>query len=213
MAVHCVNSTVGPEGLCPTLCVFGALPRPARNTPAPQQLQRAQAIDKSMDAVAAEQGKRKLALARRYRGPFGGERSDLDSLQYGALVRVYRNGSRIWEGPFRFVAKDGDTVCVQLPHGRRIFSSHVVKPDLSANAQQSIAPLSSPVVEPSTQPGNESAAFIDEIGDQGFQARAQADVQLFKTSRAKELQGLLEAGVFKIVERRSVLKGTRIYGT
>jgi hypothetical protein len=40
MSVNCVNNTTGPEGLCPTLCVFGAIPRPARSAPAPAQLDR-----------------------------------------------------------------------------------------------------------------------------------------------------------------------------
>lgn len=38
MATYPVNFTVGPEGLCPTLLFFGAMPRPIRNRPSPQQL-------------------------------------------------------------------------------------------------------------------------------------------------------------------------------
>lgn len=54
MALHCVSSTVGPEGLCPTLCVFGAIPRPARHTASPTQLARAAAIDVALEAVSKE---------------------------------------------------------------------------------------------------------------------------------------------------------------
>lgn len=129
MAVHSVNNTVGPKGLCPNLCVFGAIPRPARNIPAPQQLAGAQAIDAAMDEVAREQMKRKLAFALKYCGPYGKERSDLDALAFGQPVRVYRQKSKRWEGPFKFISKEGDTVCVQFLLGRRIFRSHVVNPD------------------------------------------------------------------------------------
>ena len=45
MAVKSVNDTVGPEGLCPTVLIFGSIPRPARNMPAETQISRARAID------------------------------------------------------------------------------------------------------------------------------------------------------------------------
>lgn len=51
MALYAVNSTVGPEGLVPMFLVFGALPRPARTTPAPTQLQRQRAIDEAKKAT------------------------------------------------------------------------------------------------------------------------------------------------------------------
>ena len=38
MAVYPANATIGPEGVCPLLLVFGALPRPARHMPKPVQL-------------------------------------------------------------------------------------------------------------------------------------------------------------------------------
>lgn len=62
MAVKDVNDTIGPEGLFPTLLVYGAIPRPARNTPAPTQLARARAIDNAMDLVRKEQAKRRVEV-------------------------------------------------------------------------------------------------------------------------------------------------------
>ncbi len=62
MAVKSVNDTISPEGLCPTLLVYGSIPRPARQTPAETQLQRAKAIDKAMDIVHREQSKRRVAF-------------------------------------------------------------------------------------------------------------------------------------------------------
>lgn len=38
MAVFYINATVGPEGLCSMLLVFGVIPRPARNTPSVTQM-------------------------------------------------------------------------------------------------------------------------------------------------------------------------------
>ena len=54
----------------------------------------------------------------RYKGPHGKERQDLDKLNFGASVPVYREKSREWEGPFKFISKEGETIVVQMPHGR-----------------------------------------------------------------------------------------------
>ena len=52
MAVKAVNDTAGPDGLVPTLLVFGAYPRMvATDPPAPSISQRASAIRKAMDEV------------------------------------------------------------------------------------------------------------------------------------------------------------------
>lgn len=51
MATFAVNSVTGPEGLCPLLLVYGAIPRPARNMPALTQLQRAKAIEEAGTAA------------------------------------------------------------------------------------------------------------------------------------------------------------------
>lgn len=45
IAVFAVSCTTGPEGLCPTLLVFGAIPRPALTSPAQTQMERARMID------------------------------------------------------------------------------------------------------------------------------------------------------------------------
>lgn len=55
MDIFAVNATVGPEGLCPILLVFGALPRPARAMTAPFQIHRSITIEKAMRDVEKEQ--------------------------------------------------------------------------------------------------------------------------------------------------------------
>lgn len=209
MAVHCVNSTIGPEGLCPTLCVFGAIPKPARNCPAPQQIERARAIDDAIREVEREQTKRKVTFGLRYRGPYGKERSDLDNLHFGAPVRVYRPKTDIWEGPFKFIWKDNETVCVQLPNGRKLFRSHVVKHDRSHNTEDTM--IDKPTSEEITPEAlcclfqepklNANHILVTDHNNQ------------FRDSRQQELRGLQEAGVFRIVSRSDVPPGTRIYGT
>jgi Reverse transcriptase (RNA-dependent DNA polymerase) len=199
MAVSCVNNTTGPEGLCPTLCVFGAIPRPARVIPAPTQLARAKAIDAAMDSVEKYHAKAKIAFGLRYKGPFGRERHDLEKLSYGARVRVFREGTKRWDGPYKFVSIDGDTVCVELPIGRKLFRSNVVK-----NAE---------IEEPNAIPSNPSSEEVELMfGDCGYIVRT-GDEETFALSRKRELDGLREQEVFEIVAREDVPVDTRIFGT
>ena len=212
-AVHCVNSTVGPEGICPVLCVFGAMPRPLRASPAPDQIERARAIDNAIDTVTKEHSKRKVAFGLKYRGPYGKESSSLDKLQFGAPVRVFRETSKKWEGPFKFVWKEGETVCVQLSHGRKIFRSHAVKYDRSVpnatmmNEQEGDTCIEDTVflsIEDVVMANSDNIAVL---------AADDEDPDDFSSSRAKELNGLNSMGVFKVVDKSDVPDGQRIYGT
>lgn len=106
MALHFANSTVGTEGLCPTLCVLGAALRPARAIPAPDQGVLARAIDAAMNDVA-DQADGKSAFAHKYSGLYGEKQTQLDDLQFCASVRVYKESSKTCEAPFKFVSKDG----------------------------------------------------------------------------------------------------------
>lgn len=59
LAVHAMNSTMGPEGLTPTLLVFGVQPRfPFMNTDLPQQRDRREALKNAgteMEQITSEQ--------------------------------------------------------------------------------------------------------------------------------------------------------------
>jgi hypothetical protein len=71
MAVKAVNDTVGPDGLVPTLLVFGAFPRMSReDRPTPSNTQRALAIRRAMAEVRMCYSKRQVSDALRMRnGP------------------------------------------------------------------------------------------------------------------------------------------------
>lgn len=195
MAIYCVNNTVGPEGLCPTLCVFGAIPRPLRQMPAPSQIHRARAIDNAMKEVQKHHAQRKVSFGLKYRGPYRREREDLDKLHIGAPVRVFRETSKTWQGPFKFVSKDGDTVVVQLPHGRQIFRSHVVKTVPTGD------------IRPSQDLIN---IMLDK---KECMYMLQDHEHTFEQSRAREVKGVLDENVFEIVDRTNIPRGCRIYGT
>lgn len=130
MATKAVNDTTRTEGLFITLLLFGALPLPVRQQPAPKQLARAKSMDDAMKEVAKIKAQRSIWFRlRHYRGPNGMEASmDPKKLPSGYSVRIYRERTNKWEGPFTFMECNGDTCIEKLPHGRRIFRSTVVKP-------------------------------------------------------------------------------------
>lgn len=109
LAVFSINATVLPEGLFPILLVFGAIHRPARETPSPSQLARAQAIDSSMDEVEKTQARRRIDFVlKNTAGPKAVETShDLRNLPAGQTVLVYRTKDKGSTGPHKFVSIDG----------------------------------------------------------------------------------------------------------
>ena len=126
MAVKAVNDSAGPDGLVPTLLVFGAYPRMTDDSPpSPSIVQRAEAIRKAMKEIRHLYAKRQVddALAMR-NGPNTSMTLDLP-LQ--SDVRVWREKGG-WSGPHKLIATDGQTCTIQMPHGPTQFRSTVIKP-------------------------------------------------------------------------------------
>ncbi|KID59339.1 Ribonuclease H-like protein, partial [Metarhizium hybridum] len=121
MAVKAVNDSAGPNGLVPTLLVFGAYPRLTEDSPpAFSVVQRAEAIRKTTNEA------RKL-LAKRQVSDALGTRNGPDTLPTHRLplqsdVRIWREKGG-WQGPHRLLATDGETCTVEMPH-----VTNVVKP-------------------------------------------------------------------------------------
>ena len=126
MAVKAVNDSAGPNGLVPTLLVFGAYPRLTEmDPPSPSVVRRAEAIRAAMKEVRQIHAKRKVqdALAMR-NGPDTSATLDLP-LQSDVRVWREKNG---WQGPYKLLATSGETCTIDMPHGPANFRSTVVKP-------------------------------------------------------------------------------------
>lgn len=226
LAVHGVNNTMGPEGLVPTLLVFGALPRPARKTPAPSQLQRQQALEEASKAVEHEQAKRRLAFALRHpSGPKGKEATAaLAQIPPGSRVLVYRTKNKKWEGPkwegpHRLISLDGETVVVQTERGRKIFRSVCVRPYDTPNSPSSKGKHSSDASHDggcaSVQDAQAyAAADHEDLGSQPRKVKVKPgskEERMFKGPRLAELRGLMDSGTFKPIKLKEVPKGARIF--
>jgi hypothetical protein len=131
MAFKAINDTAGPNGLVPTLLVFGAYPRMAESdAPSPTVTQRASAIKRAMEAVRKLRAERQVADALNMRN--GPNTSAIQDLPQGSLVLVWREGiagqTSQWEGPFKLLTTEGETCIIQLSNSPTAFRSTSVKP-------------------------------------------------------------------------------------
>ena len=109
LAVKALNDTMGPEGLVPSLLVFGVLPRfPAVNTKLPNQVERMEALKNARAeaaAITAQIRVRKALLAKVPRNV------DL-VLKRGDLVRVFRETDKRYTEPYPVERVDGTQVFI-----------------------------------------------------------------------------------------------------
>jgi hypothetical protein len=214
MAVKAVNDSIGPDGLVPTLLVFGAFPRMTEvDAPAPSILQRATAIRKAMDEVTKLRAKMQVNNALNTRN--GPNTESLYDLPLNSNVLVWREDSR-WKGPFKLVNIIGETCKVQLPSGVTNFRTTIIK---LYNKEE-------------VGKEEESKEDADEEAEQEAEPRPQrerrrparycqnvADISIFITqpsyvdSCTKEINSLLKKGVFQIINISTVPHDTRIFNS
>ncbi|KJZ72275.1 hypothetical protein HIM_01308 [Hirsutella minnesotensis 3608] len=128
MAFKSVNDTAGPDGLVPTLLVFGAYPRiTVDSPPSASAITRAKAVTKAMAELRKLVAKRKVNDALNARnGPNTIEKMPL-SLPLGSEVRVFREKGG-WKGPYKVLAVTDTEVTVELDNGPAKFRSTAVQP-------------------------------------------------------------------------------------
>lgn len=137
MAVFSMNYTVGKDGLCSALIVFGAVLRPTRLTPAPTQLERACLIEQVMKEIEKKQARRGRAFGLRHNENMKGKDS-LESLRnfpVGTPLLLYQTVSKTWEGPFTFIQVGSETVVVQKSCRQNLFRSFCVKPSTKSKLE------------------------------------------------------------------------------
>ncbi|KAF2022610.1 hypothetical protein EK21DRAFT_119577 [Setomelanomma holmii] len=89
MAVKAVNDTAGPDGLVPTLLVFGAYPRmTTESPPSPSMVKRSEAIQKATKALRKLSAERQVADALNTRN--GPATADMLALPLQSEVLVWR---------------------------------------------------------------------------------------------------------------------------
>jgi hypothetical protein len=264
MAVKAVNDTAGPDGLVPTLLVFGAYPRMTEyDPPSPTVTQRAAAVKKAMTEIRKIRAQRQIADALNMRN--GPSTTAIHRLPLNSDVLVWREGNTgyagKWTGPYKLLAMDKETCIIELLSGPTSFRSTAVKPyytepeaqpndptqpDPEKSIQkapeasskvipQATIPPPPPVVIPRYRP--EAATdprpqrdrrlparyrddymqhtflgqFTQEHEDESRHQFAATVLAQFEDSQRKEVNGLLERGVFEYVLEKDIPPGTRIF--
>jgi hypothetical protein len=110
MAVKAVNDSAGPDGLVPTLLVFGAYPRMTNDSPpSPPITQWAKAICKAMKEVRRFYASRQVKDALAIRN--GPNVLPTLSLPIQSDVCVWREKDS-WTGPFKLLSTDDQTYVI-----------------------------------------------------------------------------------------------------
>jgi len=130
MAFKAVNDIAGPNGLVPTLLVFGAYPRIGYDSP-PSQLasRRAEAAIKAMTELRGIIAKRKINDVLSTRN--GPNIAKIIQLELGTEVRVYRE-KKGWQGPYKVLSIALGKVIIDLTNGPTDFATTYVQPYLRA---------------------------------------------------------------------------------
>jgi hypothetical protein len=235
MAFKALNDTAGPNGLVRTLLVFGAYPRIVESdAPSPTVAQRAVALRKAMDEVKKLRANRQVMDALNMRN---GPRVDaIHDLPLNSPVLVWREGNTgqngHWSGPYNLIAMDGESCTVDLPYGHTTFRSTSVKPflvpkdnieeiELDSRVEETVpqpvpqsGPGSGPPLQPAPapQPVKRGRGRPRKYPLPDITAFLQGDGQ-FATSRQSEVAGLLEKGVFEVVDPETIPKGVRLFNS
>ena len=257
MAFKAINDTAGPDGLVPTLLVFGAYPRMTENdAPSPTVAQRAVAVKRAMAEIQRLRAKRQVEDALNTRN--GPSTTSIHNLPLNSNVLVWREGNTgktgHWDGPFKLVSMDGESCVLALPYGNTTFRSTSVKPFYAEEPEPDESPAGQPLAgqpsagqpagQPTEQEEPEDGTIIVNTGDieeplpepvieppkrgrgrpRKYPKKPNLTVFLeseeigeafvstpFENSRLNEVNGLVDKGVFQVVDNMEVPQGTRIF--
>lgn len=267
MAIKAVNDTAGPDGLTPTLLLFGTFPRMVDTDPThPSIAERSKVIKKAMKEVSEIIANRAVNEALRQRN--GPQIDAILDTPVGRKMLVWRE-NKGWKGPYQLLAIQGHTCMLKLESGPTPFRVTSVKPyneeDPATLEEEDLATPIPPPRDPpegTTTPDQAAAtppadtATPDEAAGDNISADSEADeaslrrnprrqqrlparyanitakelsnIELsnklraegiirapngpFIDSRKKEITGLINEGVFKIVSKGDIPANTRIFG-
>lgn len=245
MACKAVNDSSGPNGLIPTLLVYGAFPRMSElDAPNATQAQRTVAVKNAMAGLAKVRAKTTINSALSTRN--GPDVSSVQELPINSQVIVFREKGG-WKGPYLLKGITGTTCHLELPSGLTDFRATHVKEYLSpdqvdeeAEEEPELEETEGLEAEKNNSPSKDGNAdprrgtrirapkkpfFFSGSGDVYFtdgmdsSSPDSPDICIylaehsFEESRQKEIDGLLESGVFRMVDISEVPEGTRVFNS
>jgi hypothetical protein len=216
LANKAMNDTMGPEGLVPTLLVYGTLPRLSLHDKLPSQSRRFLAMEaarREMDAVVSEL---RIKRALDSNTPPGAERT----FKPGELVYVYRERPQEWLGPYPVVQVDGKTVYIRDGSHTKPFSVTAVKPYPHVPAPHDplmhrLRTLLSPPL-PSDLSSRHHTAIPGDFQIRLTEVLTPMDPRRnhsdFRLAKEKEIEGLAKRGTFRVVCAEDLPDNANIMG-
>ncbi|KAI0994222.1 hypothetical protein K3495_g13960, partial [Podosphaera aphanis] len=221
-----VNDTAGPDGLVPTLLVFGAYPRMTESDPpAASIFDRAMAIKTAMKEVRKIHAREQVRTALTMRN--GPRTSHLKGLSPNSQVLVWRE-TKEWTGPHTLLRMNGEDCVVQIGNYTPTFRATSVKPYfVEENAQElSIAPppintseqvdVTPEVSHKPTEPRRSSRLNRPkDLGKTFFCFNHNITVTSLHASNfisaREEIDDLITQRVFDVIQEATVSPGERIF--
>jgi hypothetical protein len=218
LANKAMNDTIGPEGLVPTLLVFGTVPRLSTTGSFPNQNERMLAMDstrREMDAIVSELRIKRALTSKTAPGA-------TRVYNPGELVYVYRERPDKWIGPFPIIRIDGKTVYVRDGIDEKPFSITSVKPhhtpvDISNYFMSELRTVFHSLLEASPP----RASYLSHSPDGYFQINITEVLTpkdsrrfdpRFRHAKEKELEGLARRGTWRVVCTEDLPDNANIMG-
>lgn len=192
-AVKGINDTSGPEGLVPSLLVYGMLPRfPTPSSSLPDQEHRMRALETARREMSTITSRLRIQQALRAKLP--------PATRYlvtpGDRVFVYQERRKAWTGPYTVHKIHEKEVFVHVDGALKHFNLSQVLPDPATSGDKEIERLLQATSHFTSKGGSGHHAYITEVLHPRDPRRSSDS---FQTAKAKELEGLAHRGVYEIV--------------
>ena len=203
-AVKGINDTMGENGIVPTTLVYGCSPSfPFLNSKLPKQRDRMRMLMVARREMATIIAERRISRALSSKLP--------PSTQYlietGDRVRVYREGKKLWEGPYNVTKICQKEVFVEIEGREKHFNISQILADPAALGDKELARLLQGFTQFKTT-GPPEIMMTEVLSPADSRGRS-GD---FDEAIANELRGLTERGVYEIVCKEEVPPGANILG-
>ena len=209
IAVKAMNDTMGPEGLVPSLLVFGVLPRmPPRKPNLPGHEDRIRALQIARLEMSEIVAKLKVTTALRTRVPPAASYL----IKPGEQVYVHNENARRWTGPFTVTRTFEKQVWIDRHDGEKQYSLDHCIPVKQANGMSLLNHINyslSTFLNNTINNTETSEIFLSEILKSG-DPRAYSDE--CRMAIEKEIKGLEEKGVWRVVNRSDIPRDANILG-
>ena len=206
LSVKAMNDTVNPEGLVPSLLLFGTVPRfepHSSRLPNHEARMRAMTVARrEMDDVTA---RLKLQRALRSKLPPATEYV----IRPGDNVYAYDERTKRYNGPFRVNKTFERNAWIQREDGERQYSTDRLLPTNVANGTHFIESLGNAIHHLCNKDNCHPRVFLTEVLPPND---SRSDTPEFVQAKEKELAGLLEKGTYEVVYQDDIPDDSNILG-